>query len=120
MNRAVRVLCRPGTATGFALAGLEPVIARSPTTAADRLEELLREPDAGLLLVEDTLLPRPGEGGERDRQDHRGRAGDRETPLGLPMVLRFPGPSWAPGAVAPEAWVAEILRRAVGYRVRLR
>jgi len=117
MKRTVRVLCRPGIATGFLLAGLEPVIAGSPTAAADRLDELLREPDAGLILVDDTLLASPAAGDPRAEGDGASHPG---AAPGVPMVLRFPGPSWVPGAAPPEAWVAEILRRAVGYRVRLR
>ena len=37
----------------------------------------------------------------------------------VPIVVPFPPPRWAPAATAPEAFIAELLRRAVGYRVRL-
>jgi hypothetical protein len=38
----------------------------------------------------------------------------------LPMVIPFPAAAWAPGREAAEAYLVEILRQAIGYRVRLR
>jgi hypothetical protein len=35
------------------------------------------------------------------------------------MVVPFPAPLWAPPAPGPEAFIAELLRQAIGYRVRL-
>jgi hypothetical protein len=31
----------------------------------------------------------------------------------------FPGPAWGPPREGAEAYIAELLRRAIGYRVRL-
>jgi hypothetical protein len=36
-----------------------------------------------------------------------------------PVVVPFPGPTWRAARPAEE-WVVELLRRAIGYRVRLR
>jgi vacuolar-type H+-ATPase subunit F/Vma7 len=103
----LRVLCRPAVAGGFRLAGLEPIEADGPDEAARWLAAMLDEPDLGLVLMEDDLhaaLP------DAIRRRLVGRA--------LPMIVPFPGPAW--GAPPPaEAFIAELLRQAIGYRVRL-
>jgi vacuolar-type H+-ATPase subunit F/Vma7 len=104
----VRVICRPAIAAGFRLAGLRPEIASDPTDGARRLAAMLDEDDAGVILAEEDFhaaLP------ETER-----RALARRP---LPIVVPFPLPRWAPAAAAPETFIAELLRRAVGYRVRL-
>ena len=79
-------------------------------TAADlRLRDLMRDPDTGVLLVDERLhdaLP----------PDLRRRLARRP----LPMVVPFPGPAWAERAAGAEAYVIELLRQVIGYRVRLR
>ena len=108
----MRVLCRPEVAAGFALAGLRAVPATTTAAAALRLRELMREPDTGVVLVEERLhdaLP----------VEVRRRLARRP----LPMVVPFPGPAWAEraeGAEGAEAYVIELLRQVIGYRVRLR
>lgn len=108
MKARVRVLARPAVAVGFALAGV-PTLALETDAARELLSELLRDPEAGILLVEEPLwdaLP------EANRQ-----AASRRP---LPLVVPFPAPSWAPPEEAALGYVAEILRQAIGYRVRLR
>jgi hypothetical protein len=46
--------------------------------------------------------------------------GRRGASAGLPVVVPFPAPSLQRPPGEAEAYVAELLRRAVGYRVRLR
>lgn len=109
MKTQVRVLCRPDVAAGFALAGMRSVPATTGPVAELRLRSLVREPDTGVVLVEERLydvLP----------QELRRRLGRRA----LPMVVPFPGPAWAARAEGPEAYVIELLRQVIGYRVRLR
>jgi vacuolar-type H+-ATPase subunit F/Vma7 len=109
MRTQVRVLCRPDVAAGFALAGVRAVPAGGGPTAELLLRELVREPDTGVLLVEERLhdaLP----------ADTRRRLARRP----LPMIVPFPGPMWAERAEGPEAYVIELLRQVIGYRVRLR
>ena len=108
MKARVRVLARPAVALGFALAGV-PTLALETPAAVERLERLLRDPGAGVLLVEEGLwqaLP----------QAIRHAAANRP----LPLVVPFPSPTWAPPEATALAYVAEILRQAIGYRVRLR
>lgn len=108
MSHAVRVLCRPEVAAGFALAGLGAIEAATPDDAALRLGTLLGQADTGVVLVEDALYD--GLPDELRRQVAR-RA--------LPMVVPFPGPAWAAEPEAAAAYVVELLRQVIGYRVRL-
>ncbi len=100
----LRAICRPELAAGFGLAGIHCIEATGPEQAADRLRELRARPDVGLVFVQDDLL-------ETDRQPTSRRA--------LPMVVPVPGPRPGEAGGAAEEYVAEILRRAIGYRVRL-
>lgn len=109
MSHGVRVLVRPEVAAGFMLAGMPVVEARSVEQALDALHALIEEPAVGVVLVEDSFhdqLP----------EDLRRRL--RRKPL--PMVVPFPGPTWAARPEAAESFIVELLRQVIGYRVRLR
>ncbi len=109
MKRTVRIVCRSELAPGFALAGLKVDDARSAPEGAARIAALARDPAVGLVLADAVCwasLP------ESER-----RALVRRP---LPLIVPFPGPSWAEGAPPAEAHLSEILREALGYRVRLR
>ncbi len=108
MSDRVHVVCRPALAAGFRLAGLRPEVAADLPEGVRRVTALLGDPDAGVVLVEEDFyaaLP------EAERRELARRP--------LPMVVPFPLPSWAPATAAPEAFIADLLRRAIGYRVRL-
>lgn len=109
MKRGVRIVCRSELAPGFALAGLHVDEARSAAEGATRIAALADDPAVGLVLADEACW---GELPESER-----RALVRKP---LPLIVLFPGPGWAPGAPAAEAHLAEILRQALGYRVRLR
>ena len=82
------------------------------TDSADgiaRLRELLEDPGAGIVLVEDTFY-------DRLPDDLRHDLGRRS----LPMVVPFPGPAWAERPEAAEGYIIDLLRQVIGYRVRLR
>jgi vacuolar-type H+-ATPase subunit F/Vma7 len=107
MELTVRVLCRPEVAPGFELAGL--VVERADeSNAGEAMRRIASSPAVGIVLVEDRLrrlLP----------EDLMQRL-DR---LATPIVVPFPSPSWG-GPSVQEEYVMEILRQAVGYRVRPR
>jgi vacuolar-type H+-ATPase subunit F/Vma7 len=109
MGYGVRVVCRPEVAAGFALAGLPTVEAGSPEEGASRIIALTSQPDIGVILAEDRFY----EALSDDVQKDLGRRA-------LPMVVPFPGPAWDERAEGAEAHIVEILRQAIGYRVRLR
>ncbi|HET9386762.1 MAG TPA: V-type ATP synthase subunit F [Gemmatimonadales bacterium] len=105
----VRVLARPEIAAGFALAGLRPVEAVTDADASERLDELLAAPDIGVVLMEERLYDGLAE-------DVRRRLGRRA----LPMVVPFPEPAWVERPPGAEAYIVELLRQVIGYRVRLK
>ena len=109
MDYALRVLCRPEVAAGFALAGLQPVEAQTPEAGAAAVRDLVAQPQTGVVLVEDALY-------EALPEDLRRQFGRRP----LPLVAPFPGPAWAERGEAAEAYIIELLRQVIGYRVRLK
>jgi vacuolar-type H+-ATPase subunit F/Vma7 len=107
MELTVHVLCGPEVAAGFELAGLV-VDQADETTVGETMRRLASDPATGIVLVEQRLrraLP----------EDLMARLDRQATPL----VVPFPSPSWG-GPSVEEEYVMEILRQAVGYRVRSR
>jgi len=109
MSHAVQVLCRPEVAAGFGLAGLHPLEIIDPADGITRLREQLRDPQAGVVLVEESLYDALPEELQRDLSRRP-----------LPMVVPFPGPQWTERGEAAEAYIVELLRQVIGYRVRLK
>ena len=108
MELTVHIVCRPAVAPGFELAGVAVDRADDGDAAADEVRRLAEDPAVGVVLVEEHL--------------HRALPEDlvsRMDRQGLPIVASFPSPSWDGRSVA-EDYVLEILRQAVGYRVRPR
>jgi len=107
MDLSVRVVCGPEIAPGFELAGLRVDTAADGTAARARIAALADDPAIGVVLVEDRLLRAlPADFAQRLERQPR------------PLVAPFPSPRFAEPEAAEEA-VLEILRRAIGYRVRL-
>ena len=101
------VISSPGLSAGFALAGV-PVF--EATDGADAARQIDRLPDAmnvGVILIDEPLYEDLPEEVRRDL---------RRSPL--PVVIPVPGPDWTTETTAHE-YIVEILRRAIGYRVRL-
>lgn len=107
-NRRVHVVCRPATAAGFQLCGLEPQLARDGVEAAARLKELAADPKCGVVLVDD-LLYRALPAELKARYDRAASV----------LVAPFPVPAWGEQEAAEE-YVLGLLRAAIGYRVRAR
>jgi vacuolar-type H+-ATPase subunit F/Vma7 len=107
MNPSVRVLCRPEIAPGFELAGVRADTATDGVGARARLAAWADDPAVGIVLIEQRLhraLP-PDFAQRLERQPR-------------PLVAPFPSPNFAATEDAAAALI-EILRRAIGYRVRL-
>ena len=109
MNYTVAVLCRPEVAAGFGLAGLAPRDAPDGAAAEQHLAELLADPGVGVVLAQQRLY-------DELPADTKRRLARRP----LPLVVPFPDPGWMTGRDAAEAYIVELLRQVVGYRVRLR
>jgi vacuolar-type H+-ATPase subunit F/Vma7 len=103
----VRVVARPERAGGFALAGVEVTLAPDADAAAEAIARAATDPELAVVLVEQALydaIPRE----TRTRWDRLG-----------PVVVPVPSPAWERPATAEE-YILDILRQAIGYRVRLR
>jgi vacuolar-type H+-ATPase subunit F/Vma7 len=104
----VRVVARPVTAAGFELAGLPVVRVDDGAAAADAIRRVAVDVDVGIVLVDDGL--------------YRALPQDLLTWLdrrALPIVASVPLPQWDE-RVEAEAYILELLRQAIGYRVRPR
>ena len=104
----VRIVCRPPLAPGFELAGLAVDLASDGAAATEVLRRLAGEPKCGIVLI-DSVLHRALPDEVRARFERQPR----------PLITPFPAPGWDEAAEA-EAVVLEILRQAIGYRVRPR
>jgi len=108
VSHTLRVICRPGTRSGFALAGVHGIAAADGIEAAAVLSELIGRPEPGVVFVEEPLyraLPET----LRVAVEHRA----------VPIVLPFPGPRDGERP-SVESELIEMLRVAIGHRVRLR
>ena len=104
----VRILCGADVARGFSLAGLATVEVSGVEDGVERLQSLSADPLIGVILVEERI--------ERGIPEEIRRAiGSRP----LPMIVSFPGPTWAEATSAAESYIVDMLRLAIGYRVRL-
>jgi vacuolar-type H+-ATPase subunit F/Vma7 len=106
-GQQLMVIASPGLSAGFALAGVPVFEARDGADAARQINHLTDEMNAGVIIIDEPLyedLP------EEVRRDLRKAA--------HPVIIPVPGPAWTTEATAHE-YIVEILRRAIGYRVKL-
>jgi vacuolar-type H+-ATPase subunit F/Vma7 len=111
MKAPVRAICTRPVAMGLALAGITPVEAETGEEAAAAIDELVELPAAGgVIFIERALLDQlPPATMRRIRR------------AGAPILIPFPGPALgAAREKGAEDEILEILRQAVGYRLRLR
>jgi vacuolar-type H+-ATPase subunit F/Vma7 len=104
----LRVVTRSRLATGFELAGLMVTRADDEVAAAEVVKRLAAQEEVGIILIDDVLF----------------RALPRELLArlerqALPVLAPVPPPRWDERSEA-EAYILDILRRAIGYRVRPR
>ena len=101
------VIASRGLSAGFALAGVPVFEARDGADAAKQIERLIDDQDAGVVIIDEPLY--------RDIPEEIQRSFQRAA---LPVVIPVPGPDWTTETSAHD-YIVEILRRAIGYRVRL-
>jgi vacuolar-type H+-ATPase subunit F/Vma7 len=105
--RGLVVIASPGLSAGFGLAGVPVFEAADGTHAAAQIERLAAEGSAGVVIIDEPLY--------RDLPEELLRSLRRSA---LPVVIPVPGPDWTTESTAHE-YIVEILRRAIGYRVKL-
>ena len=108
MSWRVRVLASAATAPGYRLAGLTVEEVMHLADSGERLAGAAADPDVGILLVEQQLLDAV--------PPAMRRAVERRA---LPIVVPIPAPNWTHAPLEAESYIVELLRRAIGYRVRL-
>jgi vacuolar-type H+-ATPase subunit F/Vma7 len=104
----VRVVTRPAFSAGFELAGVAVERASDGHAAAEVVTRWASDADVGVVLVDHelyTALPAD----LLRRLDRRA----------VPVIASVPVPRWDERSEA-EAYILEILRQAIGYRVRPR
>ena len=110
MRAPVHVLCRHEPALGIALAGVTPIACETGAEADAALAALAPTPArGGVVLVERELYAALPAATLRAIKKH-----------GAPVLMPFPGPAPLAAGAPPEHELLEILRRAIGYRMRLR
>ncbi|HEY6106976.1 MAG TPA: V-type ATP synthase subunit F [Anaeromyxobacteraceae bacterium] len=102
-----KVATRPGDGLGFRLAGAE-VEEVAPGEEVARFRSLLSDPQLGVLAVESELLAAVPEALVR-----------RAAARGLPVLLPFALPRRYAEPGRGEAYVAALIRRAIGYHIKL-
>lgn len=108
MSLHVRVIASPGIATGFRLAGFAVDEVSSAREAFDRFVVALAQADLGILLIEQRLLDALPAAVRRDAERRP-----------VPVLVPIPSPAWAGRKDDAENFILELLRRTIGYRVRL-
>lgn len=108
MSWRVRVLASTATASGYRLAGLTTDEVANRSAAGDRLAAAAADADVGIILVEQALLDAVPPAVRR--------AVDRRP---LPILVPIPAANWTHAPSEGESYIIELLRRAIGYRVRL-
>ena len=101
------VISSPGLSAGFALAGIPVFEARDGADAARQIDHAVDAMNAGVIIIDEPLYEDLSDEVRRDL---------RRAPL--PVVIPVPGPDWMTETSAHE-YIVEILRRAIGYRVKL-
>ena len=103
--KRILAITPPDADHGFACCGASQIIAR-PGEALQVLQRALADPESGVVILDERLLSEVGE-------EHL-HALDQRWP-GVLVVLPAPA-----GAGEAEDYAARLIRRAVGYHVRVR
>lgn len=103
----LRIVTRPGDGLGFRLAGAQ-VEEVAEQDVAERFKALVAEPGLGVLAVEGELLQHVPEA----LLERAGREG-------IPVLLPFSFPRRWQEAGRGEQYVATLVRRAIGYHVKI-
>lgn len=110
MKTRIAAVCRRPAALGLGLAGLACQEVVDADAAAAAVAALASAPEAhGLILI------------ERELHDALPAALRRQLRRdGLPILMPFPGPALGAAGAPADDELVEVLRRSIGYRLRLR
>jgi vacuolar-type H+-ATPase subunit F/Vma7 len=94
--------------SGLALAGVPVIEAESHEEATARLDELVRQPDVGVVIAAQHVVKALPEA-TRHRLEKQS----------VPIVLALPNTDWSEQVEPMSNEILDLLQRAIGYRVRL-
>ncbi len=97
------------TALGFRLAGIEARVAENPDEMRQGIESILAEREVRVALLDEQLfrqLPEP----------LKRKIEDSVSPIFMPI----PTLALREGAIRPEEYVIRLIRRAIGYQIKIR
>ncbi len=97
------------TALGFRLAGIEGRAAGTAEELALRAREVMEDPDARLVIVDEALFRLLPEGMQRTLDASRS-----------PVFVAVPAARARKAAASPAEHVARLMRRVIGYQIRIR
>ncbi len=104
--KKIAFITPPDARYGFSLSGV-PQFAVETDAAEEMLKKAMAEPDNGLIIIDERLIAGMPE--ERLRELEQGWHG---------ILLVLPSPEKPPAEV--EDYAARLIRRAIGYHVRLK
>jgi vacuolar-type H+-ATPase subunit F/Vma7 len=97
------------TVLGFRLAGIGARSTETPEELRRSSESLLVDPRVRLVLVDESLFRRLPEKFQRKLEDSRS-----------PVFIPIPAFRLSKSAMKPEEYVARLMRRAIGYHIKIR
>ncbi len=109
MTWTVRAVTTPALAQGFRLAGVEVLPANDAAEAASLLAASVEQPSLGVLVVEQRLLDAIPDATRRDLERRP-----------VPILVPVPDAAWGEHPADAESLILQLLRRAIGYQVKLR
>ena len=107
---SVRAVLGKGLGAGFTLAGVNVDVVTEPGLAREAIMAACRGGDCGVLITEEEFFQRLG---DRERESLLART--------VPLIVLLPGDMrWGEEAeIAPDNYVAALIKRAVGYQLNI-
>jgi vacuolar-type H+-ATPase subunit F/Vma7 len=109
MKWNVRAITSRAAAAGFRLAGVPTDAVADAAGVGPLLASRSTEPGLGILLVEQSLLDAAPDAVRRDAERRP-----------VPIIVPVPSARWGESPADAEGMILELLRRAIGYRVKLK
>lgn len=105
----ILIMTYPEAAIGYRLSGADVLEFKEDEAITSSLEEIFKKKDYGLLAVEEGMLKNVPE----DLMKKIAREG-------IPVVVPINTPKGWYGAETAESYIARIIRKAIGYEVKIK
>ncbi|MBI3398502.1 MAG: V-type ATP synthase subunit F [Deltaproteobacteria bacterium] len=103
------IITYPDTSLGFKLAGVEVKKVEEGENITAILNDIIKNGGYGLLAVEEGLLAKIDEGILK-----------RIRKTGIPVIVPIDTPKSWHGEMEMESYIARLIRRAIGYQVKIK